>query len=78
MHELSPRRLKFNFRELEISRDSIITTFSFVYLSPQFKCCGINGDEDYLQSKWRNDSQATTEKRQVPLSCCIQQEPGEV
>lgn len=44
----------------------------------KFKCCGINGDEDYLASKWRNDSQATTEKRQVPLSCCIQQEPGEV
>lgn len=38
----------------------------------------MTGDDDYLHSRWRNDSQSTAEKRQVPLTCCILHDPSEV
>ncbi|EEB19568.1 tetraspanin-18, putative [Pediculus humanus corporis] len=43
----------------------------------KFKCCGIKSDNDYIKSNWRNESNISVEKRNVPLTCCITQDPGE-
>lgn len=52
----------------------LITLFSFL----KFKCCGIRGDDDYINSNWRNESILSVERRNVPLTCCVTQDPGEV
>ncbi|KAK6626832.1 hypothetical protein RUM43_003344 [Polyplax serrata] len=44
----------------------------------KFKCCGIKSDDDYVNSNWRNESFLSVERRNVPLTCCISQDPGEV
>ncbi|KAJ9590037.1 hypothetical protein L9F63_016853 [Diploptera punctata] len=42
-----------------------------------YNCCGIMSDQDYLTSRWRNDSAGITNRSKinVPLTCCVLANP---
>lgn len=38
-------------------------------IQPKLKCCGVNGSDDYVNSRWWNDT-AARQRQTVPVTCC--------
>ncbi|PSN37562.1 hypothetical protein C0J52_12642 [Blattella germanica] len=65
-------RLMNRFRD-QYGKNSNTVTQAVDQVQFKFNCCGILSDDDYLYTRWRNDSVGISNRSKinVPLTCCI-------